>query len=191
MFLSNRLHCYALSLAFHWWLVKWTCHYELLRTRSKSFKAKYYHCSVHTACTKINRSQQKFSILIHYFQADTFIPYGEHGWHDKYQMFEILVFTPVLQVWLLSYPGNMPQNKQTKQKSWDTVFLPTRAARKSTKLLNGAVLFNICFAQGLTGLSNNFTTMSLSAHVPLKSKESLPQEFVTTAEEVATQYKAE
>lgn len=82
--------------------------------------------------------------------------------------------------------------KQTnKTKSWDTVFLPTRAARKSTKLLNGAVLFNICFAQGLTGLSNNFTTMSLSAHVPLKSKESLPQEFVTTAEEVATQYKAE
>lgn len=121
MFLSNRLHCYALSLAFHWWLVKWTCHYELLRTRSKSFKAKYYHCSVHTACTKINRSQQKFSILIHYFQADTFIPYGEHGWHDKYQMFEILVFTPVLQVWLLSYPGNMPQNKQTKQKA-ETLF---------------------------------------------------------------------
>lgn len=117
MFLSNRLHCYALSLAFHWWLVKWTCHYELLRTRSKSFKDKYYHCSVHTACTKINRSQQKFSILIHYFQADTFIPYGEHGWHDKYQMFEIHVFTPVLQVWLLSYPGNVPQNKQTKQKA--------------------------------------------------------------------------
>lgn len=85
MFLSNRLHYYALSLAFHWWLVKWTYHYELLRTRSKSFKAKYYHCSVHTACTKINRSQQKFSILIHYFQADTFIPYGEHGWHDKYK----------------------------------------------------------------------------------------------------------
>lgn len=58
----------------------------------------------------------------------------------------------------------------------------------STKLLNGAVLFNIRFAQELTGLSNNFTTMSLSAQW---WKESSPQEFVTTAEEVATQYKAE
>lgn len=58
IFLSNKQHHYILSLAFHWWLVKSICHYELLSTWSYLSKISN-HCPVQTAYTYVISSHSR------------------------------------------------------------------------------------------------------------------------------------